>query len=93
MNATVVAIAKRNLSCFQASSRISSFDQKPASGKMPESESAPITKVMKVIGMCLRRPPISGISKVFVAWLTEPAPWKSSDLKKACVNRWNIAAG
>jgi hypothetical protein len=27
-----------------------------------------------------------------MAWMTEPAPRKSSALKKACVMRWKIAA-
>ncbi len=26
------------------------------------------------------------------AWMTEPEPRNSSALKKACVNRWKIAA-
>src|SRR3990172_3102062 len=32
------------------------------------------------------------MSNVPVAWFTEPAPRNSNALKKACVNRWNIAA-
>ena len=39
-----------------------------------------------------RSPPMRRMSKLCVAWLTEPAPRKSSALKKACVNRWKIAA-
>ena len=38
-----------------------------------------------------RRPPISRISNVFVAWFTEPLPRNSNALKKACVNRWKTA--
>ena len=79
------------MSFTQASSRISSFDQNPASGKMPERLSVPIRNVQKVIGITVRRPPISRMSNVLVAWFTEPLPRNSSALKKACVNRWKIA--
>ena len=51
MNATIVPISHRNLSCFQASSRISSFDQNPANGKMPDREIEPIRNVQNVHGM------------------------------------------
>ena len=86
-------IAHSNLFWFQASSRISSLLQKPAviSGN-PASEAAPTTKVTNVIGIVRRRPPMRRTSKLFVAWLTEPAPRKSSALKQACVSRWKIAA-
>ncbi len=47
-----------------ALARISSFDQKPASGKMPASASEPIKNVQKVIGIGLRSPPISRMSKL-----------------------------
>ena len=46
----------------EASARISSFDQKPASGKIPASASAPIRYTQKVTGICLRRPPMLRIS-------------------------------
>jgi hypothetical protein len=74
--------------------RISSLEKKPANGKMPERASVPITKVQKVIGMCLRRPPMSFfMSKEWWApeWLTEPAPRNSRALKKAWVKMWNTA--
>ena len=78
-----------------AVTRISSFDQKPARGKMPASASEPITNVAKVCGMYLRRPPMSFfMSNEWCApeWLTEPAPRKRSALKNAWVKRWKIAA-
>ena len=59
---------------------------------IPASASVPMPKVMKVIGMMCRKPPILRISNVLVAWLTEPEPRKSSALKKACVIRWKTAA-
>ena len=51
--------------------------------------------VQNVIGMNLRRPPISFfMSKEWCEpeWLTDPAPRKSSALKNAWVKRWNTAA-
>ncbi len=66
--------------------------QNPASGKTPASESEPTTKVAKVTGIARESPPISRMSKVPVAWFTEPEPRKSSALKKACVKRWKTAA-
>ena len=71
------------------------MDQKPANGKMPASASVPIMNVQNVIGMYLRRPPMSFfMSKEWCAplWLTDPAPRNRSALKKAWVNRWNTAA-
>ena len=78
-----------------AVTRISSFDQNPAKGKMPASAKDPIMNVQNVIGMGFRRPPMS----LFMSneWcdpekLTDPAPRKSKALKNAWVNRWNTAA-
>ena len=62
---------------------------------MPASASVPIMNVQNVIGMYLRRPPMSFfMSKEWCEpeWLTEPAPRKSSALKNAWVKRWNTAA-
>ena len=61
---------------------------------MPASASDPIMNVQNVIGMGLRRPPISRMSKLWWVppWLTEPAPRNSSALKNAWVKRWNTAA-
>ena len=77
-----------------AVARISSFDQKPASGKTPASASDPIMNVQNVIGMYLRSPPMSFfMSKEWCEpeWLTEPAPRKRSALKNAWVKRWKTA--
>lgn len=70
------------------------MDQKPANGKMPARLAAEMTNVQKVLGMTFRRPPMSStMSKLWwQAWLSEPAPRNRLALKKACVNRWNIAA-
>ncbi|MNC97161.1 hypothetical protein D3C83_147260 [compost metagenome] len=68
------------------------MDQKPASGKKPDRLRLPMRNVANVMGIILRRPPMSRMSKVLVAWLTLPEPRKSSALKKACVTRWKIAA-
>ena len=60
---------------------------------MPASASVAIRNVMFVIGIFLRSPPISRMSKVWWhAWLTEPAPRKRQALKKAWVKRWNTPA-
>ena len=80
---------------WPALARISSFDQNPASGKIPARAAEPITNVVKVTGMCLRRPPMSFfMSKLWCEpeWLTEPAPRNRSALKKAWVKRWKMAA-
>ena len=61
---------------------------------MPASASEPMMKVPNVIGMYLRRPPMSFfMSKQWCEpeWLIEPAPRKSSALKNAWVKRWNTA--
>src|SRR5581483_12404553 len=71
--------------------RISSLDQKPASGKIPASAAEAITKVTYVVGMYLRRPPMSFfMSKLWwePEWLTEPAPRNRHALKNAWVKRW-----
>ena len=55
--------------------------------------SQPITNVIAVIGMYLRRPPILRMScSSCIPWMTEPEPRKSSALKKAWVTMWKIAA-
>jgi hypothetical protein len=71
---------------------ISSFDQKPASGKTPARASVAITKHHLVIGKYFLRPPISRMSNVWwQAWLIEPAHRKRQALKKAWVKRWKMA--
>ena len=47
--------------------------------------------VQNVMGIFLRRPPMSGISCECTAWMTEPAPRKSRALNIACVDRWYMA--
>ena len=77
-----------------ALTRISSFDQKPASGKMPASAADPMMNVQNVTGMYLRRPPMSCfMSKLWCdpEWLTEPAPRNRPALKKAWVKMWKTA--
>ena len=62
------------------------------SGK-PASASAPIVKVRNVNGIALRKPPMRSMSWMpAIAPIIEPAPMKSSALKKACVIRWKSPA-
>ena len=78
-----------------AVTRISSFDQKPANGKIPTARAVPIMNVQNVTGMNLRSPPMSFFMSnewCEPEWLTEPAPRNSSALKNVCVKRWNTAA-
>ena len=52
-----------------------------------------ITNVLYVWGMTFLRPPMSDfMSKLWVACAAEPEPRKRQALKKAWVNRWNMAA-
>ena len=48
--------------------------------------------VQNVMGIFFRNPPMSLMLFECTAWITEPAPRKSSALKKACVNRWKKPA-
>jgi hypothetical protein len=73
-------------SLWFALARISSFDQKPASGGMPTSAAVPIKNVMNVCGMYFRKPPMSRfMSKEWCEpeWATDPAPRKRFALKNA----------
>jgi hypothetical protein len=55
----------------------------------PASAIAPAVKVMNVNGIALRKPPMRSIDWAPpIAPITEPAPMKSSALKKAWVIRW-----
>ena len=92
MKATARPSTASSLFSSQASAIISSLLQKPDRGKMPPRLRAAMVKVAKVQGMCLRKPPMRRMSKVFVAWFTLPAPKKSSALKNAWLNRWKMAA-
>ena len=47
----------------------------------------------KVIGMCLRTPPMLRMScSWWQPWITEPAERNRHALKKACVTMWNRPA-
>jgi hypothetical protein len=76
-----------------APAKMSSFEKKPANGKMPEIAKHEIKNVIRVIGMCLRSPPIVVMSPgVFeppcsMPCMTEPAPRNRHALKNACVPR------
>ena len=60
---------------------------------MPASAAAPHRNVRCVTGMSFRKPPNRRMSITPpIACITLPAERNSSALKKACVNRWNIAA-
>ena len=53
----------------------------------------PADMVQKVMGIALRRPPMTRMScSPLRAWMTEPAARKSRALKKAWVMRWKMAA-
>ena len=55
--------------------------------------SQPTMKVAAVIGITCRSPPMRRMScSPCIPWITEPAPRKSSALKKACVTMWKMAA-
>ena len=77
---------------FQASVRISSLDQNPASGAIPVRARAPTRKVTKVTGIARASPPISLMLLEWTAWMIAPAARNSRALKKAWVNRWKIPA-
>ena len=73
---------------------ISSFEKKPDRGNTPHSARVEITQVTKVMGMYLRRPPMSFfMSKEWCdpLWLTEPAARNRHALKNAWVKMWNTA--
>ena len=59
---------------------------------IPANASEPSANSSVVAGILRHSPPSDSTTCCSVAWMTEPAPRNSSDLKKACVNRWNIAA-
>ena len=87
------------LSEANAVSMIASFEKKPAKPMSvpgmpkPMSASVPISIIAQVNIMFGRTPPMKRMSCSWcMPWMTEPAPRNSSALKKAWVNRWNIAA-
>ena len=60
---------------------------------MPMIASQPITKVIQVIFMYLRRPPKRRMSTwSCMPCMTEPAPRNMLALKKPCASRWMIAS-
>jgi hypothetical protein len=72
---------------------ISSFENQPDVNGKPASARAPIVNVTNVNGMARRKPPIRSMSWMpAIAPMIEPAPMKSSALKKACVIRWKSPA-
>ena len=75
-----------------SASTIESLEKNPENGGRPAFAIAPMSTVQYVIGMYLRNPPILRMSCSWCsAMMTEPAPRKSTALKKACVMRWKIA--
>jgi hypothetical protein len=71
---------------------ISSLLKKPANGGIPAIARQPIKKAICVTGISFLNPPISFISLLCTIWITAPAPRNNNDLKKACVNKWNMEA-
>lgn len=61
---------------------------------MPARLAAEITKAQKVLGITFRSPPMSStmLKLWWQAWLSDPAHKNRQPLKKAWVNRWNMAA-
>ena len=71
---------------------ISSFELKPEKKGIPAIAKQLMRKVILVIGMYLRRPPIIAISLLWTAWMIQPAPRNKQALNIAWVNKWNILA-
>ena len=68
---------------------VTALPKKPENGGMPEIATHAQTMVQKVQGIFLRNPPMLRRScSPESAWITLPAPRKSSALKNACVTRW-----
>ena len=72
--------------------KISSLLKNPENGGMPAIAKQATRKVICVIGICLRKPPIRLISLLCTVWMMAPAPRKSRALNMAWVKRWNIEA-
>src|SRR5690606_41507918 len=73
--------------------RTSSFDQKPASGKMPARARDPMTNVQELVGMCFFRPPMPDMLSEWGAWTSEAAPRPRRALKEARATRGNTPDG
>ena len=72
---------------------IDSLEKNPANPGVPISASVPMSEVIQVIGMYLRKPPILRMSCSWCsAMITEPAARKSNALKNAWVPRWKMLA-
>ena len=65
---------------------------KPLSGGRPQMATAPTRKQSAVHGIALARPPRWSISRVCVAWITEPALRKSRALNSAWFQTCSSAA-
>src|SRR4030065_193462 len=61
--------------------------EKPEEKGNPEVQSGGDRNVTEVIGLFLRRPPISVISWLWIAWITDPEPRNRHALKAAWVVR------
>ncbi len=73
---------------------ISSLEKNPENGNTPHRASVETTHDANVIGMCLRKPPMSFfMSKEWcdALWLIDPAHRNKHALKKAWVKMWNTA--
>ena len=69
-----------------------SFEKNPASGHTPARASVPTMNTTPVCGITRQSPPMRKMSLVPTAWMTAPAPRKSSALKTPCVRRWKKPA-
>ena len=93
MNAPTTSSAHAARLPKNAAARISSFEKKPARPGNPERPRAPIVIVIAVTRIRGPSPPILRRScSPCSPWMTEPAPRKSSALKKAWVTRWKMPA-
>ena len=71
---------------------MSSLENQPENGGIPDSARPPMMKHANVNGIALRKPPIlSSDCSPAIAPMIEPAAMNSSALKNACVIRWNSA--
>ena len=75
-----------------AISRTRSLDQNPLKNGNPAMDRDPSSMVIEVIFMCLASPPISRISSVPTAWMTDPEHMNSRALKKAWFIMWKHPA-
>ena len=75
-----------------AISRTRSLDQNPLKNGNPAMDRDPRSMVIEVIFMCLWSPPISLMSSVPTAWMTDPEHMNSRALKKAWFIMWKHPA-